>query len=290
MTYYKRSYGGKYSYPNKKSLKAKTSGQFKAAKKGQDSMNFVVNSNVCFSAQYTADGFGTAAINMWDVLCRNSNFINFKNMYDQVRIDGVKCKLTVTDATTTVQTINQVKNTNIYIGWDRTGLSSNQVNFYDDQDDKIPLSNFDSGTVESYKTIIGTGVVNMTGGEKSSLNSFQRWSKYTSCYPSIMNEKAQYVPTANIKLFNKSINWNTGEYKVADYYKETPNFILNDQNPVNPFESSAVKFKPTLVVGVFNSQINSASGDITQYGQCNPIVFNAEVSIACTFRDLKPST
>ncbi|ORX44060.1 hypothetical protein BCR36DRAFT_302417 [Piromyces finnis] len=95
------------NYPSKSgygsSLKKRTYSQYRQSKQGNDSLSFVVNCNHVFSAFYNpSDESGTACINVWDVLQRNSNFASLKNMYDQVRIDGLRVKLSVTDAVTSI--------------------------------------------------------------------------------------------------------------------------------------------------------------------------------------------
>ena len=291
--YNKRKYYSGYKYPSKKSgsLKRRTSAQFRSAKKGNDSFQFVVNSNIVFSAFYdNTTRRGVAAIPMWEVLARNTNFNHFKSMYDQVRIDGCRVKLNVTDADTTINTISQVKNVNIYVAWDRTGLSTNQVEFYK-TDNKgnaqlIGLDEYDNENVIYYATVIGVNIVNCTGTDKSILNSFQKWTKYTSCYPNLLNEKAQYVSTSMFNIYSASTNWRDGLVTASSSSHNTVNDLLSSGNPCVPFESTSCRFKPTLLVGVFSNEISSV-GNITQYGNTRPVVFNAEVTISVTFKDMK---
>lgn len=261
----------------------------RAARKGNDSMNFVVNSNYVFTANYDRrNEFGTAAVNIWDVLCRNSNFSHFRAMYDQVRLDGVKVKLAVTDAQTTASSMNDIKNITVYTCFDRTGLSLNQVaflHFNDNSREDIAPSEYDSKTVDGYYVQIGSNIVNATGVKKTQLNAFQRWQQTLSCYPQLQNEKGQYIATSSIRLFEQGKKDNL--ITVNNEYNVTVNSLVSDSNPVIPFECSSVKFKPILLVGVFCNKYDSESGNLTQYGDCKPVIFNGEFSISVTFKNLK---
>ena len=228
---------------------------------------------------------GTACINVWEVLARNSNFAHFKAIYDQVRIDGVKVSLSVTDASTTINNYNQVKNTTIYTAWDKTGLSIDQVLFEDRNEAGIPKANFDDTNVYSYVVKVGKGITNCSSVRKSILNSFQRWNHVMANYPTLINEKGQFVSTSSIRLFNTGTNWNSGKVTLADDYRQTVNQIISSENPVCPFESSSVRYKPCVLVQVFNNA--QADGSITQYGRCDTVVFNAEFNISVTFKNLK---
>ena len=210
MARYKRSYSG---YSSKSGYKRKrysadysrAKGQFKAASRGNDSLSFVVQSNHVFTATYDPeDQSGVAAVNVWDVLNRNSNFTSLKKMYDQVKIDGIKVKLSVTNAIIQLINANAVNNYTIYTAWDKTGLSPSQVRFYTQEGAEfaeIEQAEFDNDPVAAWKTKIGSSIVNNSTAKKSILNNFQRWGSNISCYPSLIYEKGQYVQTGDIKQF-----------------------------------------------------------------------------------------
>lgn len=287
---YKRSRSGGYG------VVGRAKGNFKASNKANDSLAFVVNCNHVFTARYDpSTQEGVACINVWEVLQKNSNFNSLRRMYDQVKIDGVKVKLSITDAVTTVNSISDIKNTTIYTAWDRTGISLNQTKFYrlpvgsETGPQEIEPSDYDGDAVVGWKTRVGSGIVNSSGAKKTILNTFQRWNSYLNCYPSLMNEKSQYIQTGDIKQYTQSTNQTTSYNMVNDQYDQRKvNDLIIDSNPVIPFESSSVRFKPCLLVGVFNNGLDQ-NGNITQYARVDPIIFNGEWSISCTFRNLKGS-
>ena len=275
MPIYKKRKYNSYRY-GKSSLKSRTYGQYKSAKKGNDTLSFVVNSNQVFSAMYDPDtNTGTACVNVWEVLANNSNFAALASMYDQVRLDGVRVKLSVTDAKTTVNQINEIKNITIYTAWDKTGLSNDQYNIQYVDDKAI-----------SYNIKIGRNIVNASDQRKSQLNSFQRWNSFLSNYPSLLAEKSQYIATADIERTVKSVNSDSGLHYFTDNYRYAGVNTVESNNPCLVFESSSIKYKPCLIVGVFSNSVD-LNGNITQYGKTQPVIFNGEFSMSLTFKNLK---
>lgn len=286
------SYNNYRKYGSSSVIK-RAKGNFKASKRASDSLNFVVNSNYVFTVNYdNQKQTGVACINVWDVLCRNSNFDLMKRMYDQVRLDGVKYKLNITDATTTMNQINQIKNYTIYTAWDRTGLSTQQYRVYTPSGGSEPVridpSDFDNveRPVQEWETVIGRGIVNNSSAKKSILNSFQRWNSYGAIYPSLAQETQQYIQTSDINVF-ANFDEGTRRWDLTERYGDTcMNNILNLPNPVIPFESTSCRFKPCLLVGVFANGV--IGNELSQFASVpGPVIFNAEFSFSLTFRNLK---
>lgn len=269
-------------------------GNFKASKKTADAMNLVIKVNHCFSAFYNAaNQEGTAFINIYDIMQKSPQFASFIKLYDQVKVNGVRCKLNVVDAETTIGDANRVKNINIITGWDRTGLSKEQVDFYQSVGDppvtsKILMSEWDRISAAYFTPIIGKGVANATGVDKSILSQFQKWSRSPYLYASTMEEKGCYISTSLFTDIYQSYKSNTNTYVLGGNYDNVPIInLFNSSNPAMPFESPAYKWKPTLMVGVFRSSFNPSTNEIVQFDSCNPVLFNGEFTIDITFRNLK---
>lgn len=293
-----KNYKSNYPYKKWKSgLSKKSWGNFKAAKQTRDSMNFVIKCNVAFAASYyKANKTGVASINMYDVLRKNSQFKSFMALYDQVKINSIRCKLNVVDADTSMANYNSVKTINICTAWDRTGLSVDQVNFlsnvpvnYDSGINVIQNKDFDLTNVLSFINVIGPGVTEATGNEKTILNSFQRWTSSPYLFASSNAEKSAYVSTSSFGEAIKKHDARVGVYELSDSYTAgCVNDLLSSVNPCVPFENLSLPWKPTLLVGVFKTGINN--GIVDQYMDCDPVTFNGEFTIDVTFRNLKAST
>lgn len=295
MAFYSRR--GNWGYNPYKKWKSgsgskRSKGNFKAAKQTRDAMNLVVKCNACLSAAYDATkDAGAAVINVYEVLRTNPQFASFVKLYDQVKIGGIRVKLNVVDAQTSIANVSQIKNINVITAWDRTGLSKDQALFFDSNSEKIERVDWDTSGVHHFAANIGKGIVNATGVDKSILNSFQRWNRSPFLFPSTMEEKSQYLSTSNFEDVVASYDYTTGAYVVNEANDATPiTELFNSANPCLPFESPSCKWKPTLMIGVFTSSYDSQNKVIKQYDSCDPVLFNAEFSIEVTFRNMKAST
>lgn len=297
-SYYKRKYGSwksNYYNPYKRtklvpyvSQSKKAWGNFKAAEQARDTMTMVLKCNHCFAAGYSpASEHGVATVNIFDVLWKNPNFKALASMHDQVKIDGIRVRLTVTDATTTLGSLEAIKTVTIYTAWDRTGVPLDKTEFFDEDSQLITKDYYDTAEPKKVANKIGKGIIENSSAKKSSLNNFQRWNQFMQIKPD-GSEKSQYIPCS---VFTDAIDTpsaTTGLAEVLNEYADgSVNDLINSGNPCTPFESSDVRFKPTLEVGVFANAYNTDTGAITQYGSCAPVLFNGEFSICVTFKNMK---
>lgn len=276
---------------SKSSLRKRTSSQFKAAANTRDAMRLNVKCNVCLSSAYDkTNDYGVTAVNVYEVLKQNPQFTSFSKLYDQVKVNGVRVKLNVVDATLTAASAASVKTISVVTAWDRTGLSKEQVNFYDASKTAIVRSDWDMSGASYFAPKVGKGIVNATGVSKTLLNSFQKWTSQPFLYPSTMEEKGQYLSTSNFEDSISSYDYSTNYYTVSSDIDNTPiTELFNNANPCLPFESPSCVWKPTLLIGVFKSSYDSTNKVIIPYDDCDPVLFNAEFSIDVTFRNLKAS-
>jgi hypothetical protein len=282
----------------------------KEANKSNTQIDFAFKINYAFNVFYkpedttngNARGYGVAAINIYNVLLKSENFKNMMKNYDQVKVNGVTCRLNVCDATTTLTGVNQMRAVNVVTGWDKTGLSIvrsigddnvGDVEFYStglgDGVDPISPNDFDDSTKHPlyFRNTIGARVAEGYGAKKGLLNSYQRFSRYESCFPSTMDEKTAYVPTANFSEVETGYNYDNGAITVSgDYNGSSVGDLLSIPNPCLPFEQLGFNWKPTLLVGCFISTLGE--GDkVVQYGACSSIIFNGEFTIPVTFKGQK---
>jgi len=288
----------------------------KEANKSNTQIDFAFKINYAFNVFYKPSndsatntnpkGYGVAAINIYKVLLKSENFKNMMKNYDQVKVNGVTCRLNVCDATTTLTGVNQMRAVNVVTGWDKTGLSIvrsmgddtvGDVEFYKgaidpedfDNQNLIDSSDFDDNTKHPlyFRNTIGARVAEGYGAKKGLLNSYQRFSRFESCFPSTMDEKTAYVPTANFSEVETGYNYDNGLITIAgDYNGSSVGDLLAIPNPCLPFEQLGFNWKPTLLVGCFISTLGE--GDkVIQYGPCSSIIFNGEFTIPVTFKGQK---
>lgn len=161
----RRWYGGK----NKKYW-----GQFKAANQQRDQATMVLNSQVPIDMLIAVGAQQALSVtNVWEVL-RNSPFYdNYSKMYDQIKMDSVRIKLT--GSWMQQGTTDQAKRLipTITTAFDRNGFL----------DAAAPAA----GDVTSYSSCIS---------KPWSLGS--AFSQTRSIYTTTMQEKSQYIPTSSL--------------------------------------------------------------------------------------------
>lgn len=295
------------------SLKSRAWKSIKEANNVNTALDFAFKINYAFTARYDPlTKVGVAAINCYDVLLKSENFKNMMKNYDQVKINGVTVRINITDGTTTFSTASGAQAINVITGWDKTGLSVvplaapteldpdpylGDVLFFEtttptavNVDNAIMGSNYDNANTpaKAFVNTIGSRITEGYGAKKGLLNNYQRFSRYEDVWPSTMDEKCCYIPTSNFAKYS-SITNATNSLSIInnDYSDMDVNSQISIQNPCIPFENPGIKWKPTLLVGVFRTTVDSTTGVVTQYGECPTIVFNAEFSIPVTFKGQK---
>lgn len=289
--YYRRGYGsrsGRRAY-----------GNMKAAKQQADNATFTINvpSKITsfMKSNTTLPGLvnetrttGVYPISIYDLLRRSEFFNNYANMYDEFKIDKIKVKLLPTAFT--INTNGSYRNLTVYTAWDRTGLNSTQL--YANIDKITPANN------KIYCTV-GEDITTYSSAESRTVNpntntSITRWLN-----PKTITEKSQWLSTALLKKWYNGYSEVDGCFTGIDFSGDEVDLAnistqLNDLNAVirysacakdNPcflLEDPSIKFKPTLLVGVFPPV------DATTFNEnTNLIHFNVETEIVCTYRGLR---
>lgn len=114
---------------------------------------------------------GAVAINHWNSLRQSPYFSNYAPMYDQMKIDKIRIKVTGSQGVS-AQTLNV--SPAVVLAFDRNGLSAGQE--------------VSSATVSTYSSAqLKTWSVG---------NAFAMWQ---TIYPSTIMEKGQYIPTESLQ-------------------------------------------------------------------------------------------
>ena len=128
-------------YRRGRSQYRRSRGNQRAANQQRDTTQVVINENLEISCgenmyNYNEDEMnfedtGTIALNMYDVLRRNSFFRNYASLYDSVRIDNIRVKIIGVnwvngsgrqmDSGNKLETFKSPKSYVVVTAWDRTG-------------------------------------------------------------------------------------------------------------------------------------------------------------------------
>jgi len=268
----------KGTYTKSSSLGKRSSGNLKAAFEQRDQSEVVLNCNNTVSCRIPkrVDGgfekdFNVAAVNVFDALYHSEFFGNYAPMYDQVKIDKVKAKITSLQYPTTPGTTNN--NLSVVTAIDRNGLDGNQLV------ERISNEQVCIGTS------IGKAISTYSSALTKNLSYGSTFEIIRYITPFTVQEKGQYISTDSLKQWyrNYSVNGEIGSnrYVICDqntkandrYYK---NCVSN--NPCYLEKDAALPFKPTFLIGAIG--LDALNGDC---------IFNVELDVCCTFRGLRKS-
>ena len=255
---------GTYS-SRRSSIRSRSTGNTRAARAQRDSATVVINRIAPFNVyiygeHYEAAGqggtvHGAIAISHWDELRKSQFFPNYSSMYDQMRLDKTRIKITGSSA---VANDNPYDSPSIILAFDRNGLNSTQyVKLPNTQvpSTKPPVAFPDPNLVSTYSSA--------QTRQWSSGNSF---SMYQTVYPSTIQEKGQYIATGALQapLDPSNITSNIPDSEFA--------------NPCSFWQHQSYPFKPVTLLAVRLPQPVKSQ---------NTYIFNIEFEFTVTFRGMR---
>lgn len=317
--YSRRLYGRRYRryYRRRGRTVRRAVGNYRAAAQQKDStqvnLNIIHKASTIFAKkQIKPAGQGTTlvgvyALNIWDLLRRSEFYQSYASMYDQVKIDRIRLKLTPTNWSFNTQAVNSFKAITVVTAWDRSGLSDEQIyvkgtpSFGDDE----PIIGTQDDTDGLY-VCMNNEVGTYSSAQTRNLNPNSSLSIVRYLYPSSMAEKAFYANTADLRewytwydpvnaryagiLVPNAINGNPTDINESVINDDVVIGLIEHSNAVknNPsylMEDSTVPFKPTFLLGLQTSFTEQQIPvDCVVEG---PVCFNIEADIGVTFRGLR---
>ena len=253
---------GTYS-SRRSSIRSRSTGNTRAARAQRDSATVVINRIAPFNVyiygeHYESSGgtvHGAIAISHWDELRKSQFFPNYSSMYDQMRLDKTRIKITGSQA---VAGENPYSSPSIILAFDRNGLNSTQYV-------KLPNAQVPSGkpaVAFPDPNLVSTYSSAQTR-QWSSGNSF---SMYQTVYPSTIQEKGQYIATGALQapMDPSTITGNIPDSEFA--------------NPCSFWQHQSYPFKPVTLLAVRLPN---------PVKQKNTYIFNIEFEFTVTFRGMR---
>lgn len=268
-------------YPYKKgtwkgnTVSKRSSGNIKAAFEQRDQCEVVLNCNNVINCNFgTKDNktdYTVSALNVFDALYHSQFYSNYAPMYDQVRIDKVKAKITSLQYPQKAQGVDGVHNNiSVVTAFDRNGLDSTQlVGFKQEADD------WTQGTA------IGKNISTYSSALTKNLSFGSTFEVVRYITPFTVQEKSQYISTDSLKQWYRKYDESTNKYCICPSTENENNRLFQNavsRNPCYLERNEAIPFKPTYLIGVIGLDALS--------GNC---IFNVEMDVCCTFRGLRKS-
>lgn len=206
---------------------------------------------------------GALYISHWDQLRNSQFFSNYTGMYDQMKLD--KSKMKITGSSINVVSGTVFASPSIVLAVDRNGLSPQQfVNLPDDANPKYMLN---PDIVSTYSS-----------------SALRQWSSgnafvmYQTVYPSTIAEKGQYLPTNSLSEPQPASDTLPQDFPSGQLPEFPPPVVQG--NPCSVWQSTSVPYKPVSLLAV------RLPGDSTT-GNDGFFWFTIEFEFTVTFRGMR---
>lgn len=275
------------SYPFKKgswksssSVSKRSSGNIKAAFEQRDKCEVVLNCNNIINCNFGKDNdknsYTVAAVNVFDALLHSEFFNNYAPMYDQLKIDKVKAKITSLSYPNKADEQYRQNNISVVTAFDRNGLDIPQI-----LEPHRGAVNGEEGHV-IVGTNIGKAVATYSSALTKNLSYGATFEVIRYITPYNIQEKSQYIATDSLKYWYDNYNYRDNKFDLGTYGSESVQIFQDScvsKNPCYLERDPSIPFKPTYLVGVIG--LDELSGDC---------IFNIEMDVCCTFRGLRKSS
>lgn len=175
---------GRYSRYRRSSRSRATGNQI-AARQQKDSATVTINRIASYQIVIPSQESGnTVAINHWNSLRLSSYYSNYSPMYDQMKIDKIRVKLTGSRLATAVLEGAAGFSPAVVMAFDRNGLDETQIGV------QAQGSKLNKLTPTSVSTYSSAQIKNWSAG-----NAFVM---YQTIYPSTISEKGQWISTTSL--------------------------------------------------------------------------------------------
>lgn len=181
----------RYGWSKSRSSRRRALGNARAGRQQRDAATVTISRIATVSISVPAagsspsgepPGYGTnpdsywnvATINHWNQLRQSTYFTNYSPMYDQMKIDKIRMKVTGSQSGTSITpNISPA----VVLAFDRNGLDSSQIA----SSTAFPLS---TASISTYSS-----------AQMKQWSTGNAFAMYQTIYPSTIMEKGQYVPT-----------------------------------------------------------------------------------------------
>ena len=226
--YYSRRYprrSSRRTYSSSSRSKRRAIGNYRAALQQTDCTN--VNLSITHRFDITNgevdlgnSGYintGLYALNIFDLLRKSTFYQSYANMYDQLKINSIRIKLTPLMMSTispeNTQGSNLIQTYSIVTAWDRTGLSPEDYHEeISDYEHTAPFIGTENITANQYGKKDGIYITmtsercgTYSSAVTKSMNPSSSASIVRALYPNSLAEKSQYINTADMEEWYTAI-------------------------------------------------------------------------------------
>lgn len=264
------------------------------------------------TARYELYNGGVGFVNVFEILRRSDFFNCYAPMYDQFKIDMIRVKITPTNFPVNPNLnryLNEAKNYTIVTAWDRTGFSQDQFRKLKANEGAAAGQN----NPYHYYLLMPAEAACTTysSAQTKNINTGSSFNIVRYLYPSSAQEKGQYLSTKLMEIgYTQTYLQTDGNNDSGFTGIQCPYYdgieksaetaldvaLVNKDNPCNPLESSAIPFKPTLMLGILGTdgltaldahKVGNGNSTGNFEGAIAKLSVNLEFDISVTFRGLR---
>lgn len=231
----------------------RANGNMRAARQQRDVASVTVNKIASIAMTLVTDPVNqttianTAALPIWNQLRESEYFNNYAGMFDQVRVNKVRVKVTGQN------TSNSAVSPTVCLAFDRNGLDFSATKIPDFQ----RLSTYSSANIRQWST--GNAFI-----------------MYQTIYPTTMGEKSQYIPTASLLNSPASDPASNSSFILGNV-----DFPVSDGSLIlSPTASPSIPFKPIAFIGAMMNNVASSSPTYS-------LSFMVEFEFSLVFRGMR---
>lgn len=221
-----RRYGRRYSSYGR-SYRNRSRGQYSAANGQRDTSRVVLKwsqvqtitaqqvASVGGNGELEASQQGWSVFNAWRALLNSGFYDNFAEMYDQIKLNAVKVKITLLSASSSI--FSATNNPVFVSAWDRNGISLN-----------TNISESPFRHISSYGSALTRP---MTVGANFGMQRY--------LFASTMSEKSQYIPT---RLISTIADGSDSQNAISSTYQFKPALLMAIYSANSESTSSTLNF------------------------------------------------
>lgn len=316
MTTYTRRFWGTRrrvarKYPLYKSVASTAYGNFRAAATNRDQSNVVLQgiisvpvkvtpASTATEFKYSASNGDAIGVSIWQALMSTQYFSYYKSMYDQVKLNGFRCKV-IGNSASTLTLASGLSTVGTVIAVDRSGVDgylSTDIEKPKDTDQNawvrympyiVPTSNNPQVTEEGYERV--SRILSYGSAKSKPWSPGNAYTQYVSAYARTAQEKQEWISTD--KLFLSRMKHNAGASSAKGILYGFPCGVSNNGQPndqhhiytndyiVYPYGNGRqCNWDPVVLVGVYNV----ALGDKDEVGVEQLFSFTLEFKVDVSFR------
>lgn len=224
-------------------------------------------------------------LSIWQLLFNTKFWEHYKEMWDQVKMMGFRCRIIGNSAATTVLA-SGLSSVGVVTAVDRTSIPGGVIApvFMPDEQQNgnmKPAIILNPGKAGNSEEMINSALSYGSCKTKnwSPGNAFYQW---VSCYPSTMSEKEHWIETDNAIITAGIWQGASGSQRLVMGYPsgldvESENTALEASGQTRMGSNSTPGFNPVMLLGIYNiPQTTATSAQV--------FTFSIEYKIPCTFR------